>query len=266
MLGRAPKWRGSFMRPGPLVCFCAPPPHRLSGHLRAWIGRLITRPQAPKAGVGEHRQTDRNRRAETDGQKQTDRDWDALVDLTNMRVSVAAAGLPGRYAAALFDLALAAKALDATAADLANLKAALGESAEFRTFVGSPGISRADAGKAVAALARAMGLTDLSTRFLGVLAQNGRLGVLAGVIRQFDLMLSAHKGSTTAQVTAAHKLTAAQKKALEAKLKARTGRQMDVDVIVDPSILGGLVVRIGSEQIDSSIKTRLTRLGQQMKG
>jgi F-type H+-transporting ATPase subunit delta len=183
-----------------------------------------------------------------------------------MRVSVAAAGLPGRYAAALFDLALGAKALDQTAADLASLKAALGESADFRALVSSPGINRTDAGKAVAALAAKMGLSDLTARFLGVLAQNGRLGALVDVIRQYDLMLSAHKGSTTALVTAAHKLTATQKKALEAKLKARTGRKMDVDVTVDPSILGGLVVRIGSEQIDSSIRTRLTRLGQQMKG
>lgn len=183
-----------------------------------------------------------------------------------MRVSVAAAGLPGRYAAALFDLALGAKSLDTTAGDLGALKTALAESAEFRALVGSQGISRAEAGKAVAALAGAMGLSDLVTRFLGVLAQNGRLSALSDIIRQYDLMLSAHKGSTTARVTAAHKLTAAQKKALEAKLKARTGRTMDVDVTVDPAILGGLVVRIGSEQIDSSIRTRLTRLGQQMKG
>ncbi len=187
-----------------------------------------------------------------------------------MRVSVAAAGLPGRYAAALFDLAQegkqGTKALDATAADLASLKAALAESADLRLLTTSQGISRADAGKAIAALAGAMGLSDLVTRFLGVLAENGRLAALPAVIRQFETMLSAWKGTTTAQVTAAHKLTAAQKKALEAKLKARTGREMAVDVTVDPSILGGLVVRIGSEQIDSSIKTRLSRLGQQMKG
>lgn len=213
----------------------------------------VCSPARPRAGMGGH-------------EDKTDKDWDSLVDLTNMRVSVASAGLAGRYAAALFDLALGAKVLDATAADLAGLKEALGESAELRSLVGSQGISRADAGKAVAALAKAMGLSDLVTRFLGVLAQNGRLSALSDIIRQFDVMLSAHKGSVTAQVTAAHKLTATQKKALEAKLKARTGRQMDVDVTVDPSILGGLVVRIGSEQIDSSIKTRLTRLGQQMKG
>ncbi|TPE64013.1 F0F1 ATP synthase subunit delta [Sandaracinobacter neustonicus] len=183
-----------------------------------------------------------------------------------MRVSVAAAGLPGRYAAALFDLAQTGKALDATAKDLATLKAALAESADFRTLTTSPGVSREQAGKAVAALAASFGLSDLTTRFLGVLAENGRLALLGDVIRQYEVMLSAWKGSTTAQVTAAHKLTAAQKKALETKLKARTGRTIAVDVTVDPAILGGLIVRIGSEQIDSSIKTRLERLGQQMKG
>lgn len=198
------------------------------------------------------------------------RDKRLLVDLTNMRVSVAAAGLPGRYAAALFDLAqdgkAGATALDATAADLAGLKVALAESADFRSLVTSKGISRADAAKAIAAVAGQIDLSDLVTRFLGVLARNGRLSALPAIIRQFETMLSAWKGTTTAEVTAAHKLTATQKKALEAKLKARTGRAIEVDVAVDPSILGGLVVRIGSEQIDSSIKTRLMRLGQQMKG
>ncbi|MCG2841168.1 F0F1 ATP synthase subunit delta [Sandaracinobacter sp. RS1-74] len=183
-----------------------------------------------------------------------------------MRVSVAAAGLPGRYAAALFDLAETGKALDATAADLETLKGALAESADLRNLTTSPAISRGDAGKAAAALAASLGLSDLTTRFLGVLAQNGRLGALSGIISQFTVMLNAHKGTATAEVVSAHKLTAAQKKALEAKLKARTGQAVAVDVQVDPSLLGGLIVRIGSEQIDSSIKTRLERLGQHMKG
>jgi F-type H+-transporting ATPase subunit delta len=183
-----------------------------------------------------------------------------------MRMSVAEAGLPGRYASALFDLAQEAKALDATAADLAGLKSVLAESPEMRALVTSRGFSRAEAGKGIAAVAASMGLSELVTRFLGVLSHNGRLSALSDVIRQFETMLSAWNGTTTAQVTAAHKLTAAQTKALEAKLKARTGREIAVDVTVDPSILGGLVVRIGSEQIDSSIKTRLSRLGQQMKG
>ena len=183
-----------------------------------------------------------------------------------MRVSVAAAGLPGRYAAALFDLAEAGKALEATAADLATLKAAIAESADLRDLTTSPAISRGDAGKAVAALAAKLGLTELTTRFLGVLAQNGRLGALPRIIAQYTVMLNAHTGTATAEVTSAHKLTAAQTKALESKLKARTGQAVAVDVQVDPSLLGGLIVRIGSEQIDSSIKTRLQRLGQHMKG
>ena len=183
-----------------------------------------------------------------------------------MRVSVAAAGLPGRYAAALFDLAETGKALDTTAADLATLKSALGESADFRKLTTSPAISRGDAGKAVAALAASFGLSGLTTRFLGVLARNGRLAALSRIIDQFTVMLNAHKGTATAQVVSAHKLTAVQSKALEAKLKARTGQAVQMDVEIDPSLLGGLIVRIGSEQIDSSIKTRLERLGQHMKG
>jgi F-type H+-transporting ATPase subunit delta len=183
-----------------------------------------------------------------------------------MRVSVAAAGLPGRYAAALFDLAEADKALDAVAADLAALKTAWDEAPELSALATTPGLGRDAAGKAIGALAQAMGLSDLTARFLGVLAANGRLAELPAVIRQYELMLGAHKGSSTAQVVSAHNLSAKQVKALEAKLKARTGRKMAVDVTVDPSILGGLIVRIGSEQIDSSIKTRLERLGQHMKG
>ncbi len=189
-----------------------------------------------------------------------------MVDSTNMRVSVAAAGLPGRYAAALFDLAESSKALDATARDLAALKKALDESADLQALTTAQQVGRDTTGRAVAALAGAMGLSELTTKFLGVLAQNGRLSALSAIIRQYDAMLNAHKGTATAEVTSAHKLTAAQKKALEAKLKARTGRAMAVDVTVDPSILGGLIVRIGSEQIDTSIKTRLERLGQHMKG
>lgn len=188
------------------------------------------------------------------------------MDESQKRVSVAAAGLPGRYAAALFDLAETEKALDKVAADLGRLAAALEESADFRALIEAPQVRREAAGRAIAAIAAELGLGDLSARFLGVLAANGRLAALPAIIRAYNRMLAAWKGTDTALVTAAHKLTAAQKKALEAKLKARTGRQMAVEVTVDPAILGGLVVRIGSEQIDSSIRTRLERLAQHMKG
>ncbi len=188
------------------------------------------------------------------------------MDNSLKRVSVAAAGLPGRYAAALFDLAETRKSLEPVAADLATLGAALEVSADLRALIGAPQVRRDAAGRAVAALAAELGLGDLVTRFLGVLAANGRLAALPAIIRAYTRMLAAWKGTDTALVTTAHKLTAAQKKALETRLKARTGRQMALEVTVDPAILGGLVVRIGSEQIDSSIRTRLQRLAQHMKG
>ncbi len=183
-----------------------------------------------------------------------------------MRVSVASAGLPGRYAAALFDLAEPAGALETVAADLGRLKQAVTESPDLSSLLVAPQVSRADAGKAMAALGSKLKLGDLAQRFIGVLAQNRRLSELPDVISRYEALLAAHKGSAVAQVTAAQPLTAAQAKALQTKLKARTGRAMELDVTVDPSILGGLVVRIGSEQIDSSVRTRLERLGQQMKG
>lgn len=175
-------------------------------------------------------------------------------------------GLPGRYAAALFDLAVADKVLDDTAGALARLRSALGESADFRALVAAPQIARRDATAAIAALAGELKLPKLASDFLGVVASNGRLALLPGILAAFDRMLSAHKGSSTARITAAHPLSAAQQQALTAKLKARTGRTMDLDITVDPEILGGLIVRIGSEQIDGSVRTRLDRLGQQMKG
>lgn len=175
-------------------------------------------------------------------------------------------GLPGRYAAALFDLAAGDKALDQTAKALASVRTALAESDDLSALIRAPQLRRTDAATAIAAVAKAMKLPKLTADFLGVVAGNGRLAQLPEIIAAFDRMLSAHKGSSAAHVTAAHPLSAAQKKALSAKLKARTGRAMDLDIVVDPKILGGLIVRIGSEQIDTSVRTRLDRLGQQMKG
>lgn len=175
-------------------------------------------------------------------------------------------GLPGRYAAALFDLALEQKALDDTGGALATVKQALADVPDFAALVASRRVSRADAAQAVAAIGQQLKLPKLTADFLGVVAQNGRLAVLADIIAAFERMVARHKGVSVAHVTAAHALSADQQQALADKLKARTGRAMDLDIAVDPSILGGLIVRIGSEQIDSSVRTRLERLGQQMKG
>lgn len=177
-----------------------------------------------------------------------------------------ALGLSGRYATALFDLAVEAKALDAVAASLATLKDALAQSADLKTLMTSPMVTRSAAAAGVAGVAASLKLDSLTSNFLGVLAKNRRLAALPAIIRDFSALAAARRGEISAQVTAAHKLSAAQQKALAAKLKAGLGRDVALDITVDPAILGGLIVRVGSRMIDSSLKTRLGALGQALKG
>jgi len=177
-----------------------------------------------------------------------------------------ALGLSGRYATALFDLAIEGKALDAVTASLARLQEALAGSADLRTLTQSPMVGRGQAAAGIAGVAQSLGLDPLTGNFLGVLAKNRRLGTLPAIIRDFRALAANRKGEQTARVTAAHKLTAAQEKALAAKLKAGLGRDVALDITIDPSILGGLIVRVGSRMIDSSLKTRLETLGQALKG
>ena len=176
------------------------------------------------------------------------------------------ASLSGRYATALFELARDSKALPKVEASLATVQQALDESADFKALTTSPLIARGPAAKAVAATASALKLDATTTNFLGVLAQNRRLGQLPAIIRAFRQLAAAHRGETTAEVTSAHPLDAAQVDALKAQLRTRLGRDVNVDLSVDPSLLGGLVVKIGSQMIDSSIKTRLNSLAHAMKG
>ncbi|MBT2188476.1 F0F1 ATP synthase subunit delta [Sphingobium nicotianae] len=176
------------------------------------------------------------------------------------------ASLAGRYALALFELARDGKSLDSVAQSLATLKDALAQSADLKALTTSPLIARADAAKAVAAVADALKLDSLTTRTLGVLAQNRRLFQLPNVIRAFNTLLSAHKGETRAEVTSAFALTKTQQSALAKQLKARTGRDMALDLTVDPAVMGGLIVKMGSQMIDSSLRTRLNRLAQAMRG
>lgn len=176
------------------------------------------------------------------------------------------AGLAGRYASALFDLARDGKAIETVESSLAQLTAALAESADLKALVTSPLVSRTDAAKGVAAVAAAMKLDDLTARFLGVLADNRRLADLPAMIRAFGLLTAAHRGEVTAEVTTAHPLSADQLDALKQQLKARVGRDVAVATQVDPAILGGLVVKLGSQLIDASIRTRLNSLATAMKG
>jgi F-type H+-transporting ATPase subunit delta len=176
------------------------------------------------------------------------------------------ASLAGRYATALFELARDGRAIDTVEASLAKLRQALDESDDFRRLTTSPLISRADATKAVEATAGSLKLDATTAKFLGVLAENRRLGQLGAVIRAFRQLAAAHRGETNAEVTSAYPLSDDQVAALKQQLRARIGRDVAVDCSVDPSLLGGLVVRIGSQMIDSSIKTRLNSLAHAMKG
>ncbi len=176
------------------------------------------------------------------------------------------ASLSGRYATALFELARDANALPAVEASLATVSAALEQSADFRTLTTSPLISRTDSAKTIAATARKLQLDAITTNMLGVLAHNRRLNQIALITRAFGVLAADHRGETTAQVTSAHPLSVDQVDALKAQLKTRVGREVSIDLAVDPALLGGLVVRIGSQMIDSSIQTRLNSLAQAMKG
>jgi F-type H+-transporting ATPase subunit delta len=176
------------------------------------------------------------------------------------------ASLSGRYAVALFDLARDAQSLDTVADSLRALKAALAESPDFKALINSPVLSRDASGKTIAAVASAIGTDALTTKFLGVLAQNRRLSQLPAIIRAYETLLSNHKGEARAEVTSAHPLDSDQVAALARNLRARVGREVAIDAKVDPAILGGLVVKIGSQMIDSSIKTRLNSLAHAMKG
>lgn len=176
------------------------------------------------------------------------------------------ASLSGRYALALFELARDSKQLDSVAQSVSTLKAALAESEDLRNLTTSPVIGRDAAAKAIAAVGEALGLDRTTLNFLGVMAQGRRLMQLPAAIRAFETLLSQHRGETLAEVTSAYPLGKTQVTALQKSLKTRVGRDVAVDLKVDPAILGGLVVKIGSQMIDSSIRTRLNTLAQAMKG
>jgi F-type H+-transporting ATPase subunit delta len=177
------------------------------------------------------------------------------------------ASLAGRYATALFGLARDEQQIDAVSRSLDSLERALAESPEFAQLVSSPLIGRASAGKALAGLTGSLGLDPLTANFLGVLAKNGRLGELKAIIRMVRRLSAEHRGETTAEVTSAHPLNDKQVADLKAQLKKRAGgADVTIDAKVDPNILGGIVVRLGSQMIDASIRTKLYSLAQAMKG
>jgi F-type H+-transporting ATPase subunit delta len=183
----------------------------------------------------------------------------------NSTTIASVSGLTGRYATALFELARDGRVLDAVDTDLATFGAAVATSPELASVMTSPRLSRSDAGKVIQSVAGSLGLNALTTKFLGTLAGNRRLATFDGIRSAFATLMAAHRGESTAIVTSAHPLSADQLAALKAKLKAGLARDVAVQTKVDPTILGGLIVKIGSRLIDSSLKTKLDALASQMK-
>ena len=174
-------------------------------------------------------------------------------------------GVADRYARSLFDLALESNAVAAVEGDLGRFEALIEGSDDLKRLIYSPVFSADDQLKAIVAIADKAKITGLVGSFLRVVAMNRRLFVLPGMISAFRRIAAEHRGEAAAEVTSAHALTAAQEKDLKAALKSVAGKDVAISVTVDPSLLGGMVVKIGSRQIDTSLKTKLNSLKLALK-
>lgn len=175
------------------------------------------------------------------------------------------AGIAARYATAVFELAKDAKDLKTLEADVDALDGAMTASSDLRALVSSPIYTRTDQSNAVAALAAKMGLSTTVASTLGLMAAKRRLFVLPHLIAALRAMIADEKGEVTADVTAAEALTRAQADALAASLKKTIGKTVKLNIAVDESLIGGLVVKVGSKMIDTSIRARLASLQNAMK-
>jgi F-type H+-transporting ATPase subunit delta len=175
------------------------------------------------------------------------------------------AGIAARYATAVFELSRESKGLAALEKDIATLSDALAGSADLRDLIGSPVYSREDQGRAIAAVAGKLGLSTLVADTLALMASKRRLFVLPQMAAALREMIAEEKGEVTAEVTAAAALTKAQSDALSATLKKSVGKTVNLNVAVDETLIGGLVVKVGSKMIDTSIRSKLASLQNAMK-
>jgi F-type H+-transporting ATPase subunit delta len=174
-------------------------------------------------------------------------------------------GLAERYAAALFDLADERRMLDQIAEDLRQLRAMLQASGDFSRLIRSPIVTRADQAKAIGVLAERARLSSLVRDFLSVVARNRRLFAIPAIIEAFLQKLAMRRGEVNAQVTAAQPLNDAQLETLNEQLRRSIGSRVSVDLRVDPGLIGGMVVKVGSRMVDGSIRSKLQRLQLAMK-
>jgi F-type H+-transporting ATPase subunit delta len=175
-------------------------------------------------------------------------------------------GMAGRYATALFELALDGKTVDAVKADLDTFDAMLAESADLHRLVRSPVFGAEEQGRALSAVLEKAGIAGLAAKFLKLVASNRRLFAVRDMIKAFRTLVARWKGEVSADVTVAERLSDGHLEALKDALKSVTGgRAVDLDVRVDPAIIGGLVVKLGSRMVDSSLRTKLNAIKQAMK-
>lgn len=176
------------------------------------------------------------------------------------------ASMAGRYAAALFDLAKEERQLPRLEADLAAFQSMLDQSADLRRLVRSPVISAEDQARALDAILAKARLSDVTANFLRLIARKRRLFAVADMIRDFRALLARERGEVSADVASAHPLTPDQLAALKDALRVQIGKNVQVNTRVDPALLGGLIVKVGSKMIDSSLRTKLNNLKVAMKG
>jgi F-type H+-transporting ATPase subunit delta len=174
-------------------------------------------------------------------------------------------GVSGRYATALFELARDEKSIDAVKADLDRFDVMLADSADLKRLVRSPVFSSDTQVKALSAVLDRAGISGISGNFLKVLTDNRRLFAVDQVIRAFRALVAKFKGEATADVTVAEQLSDKNLDALKTALKSVTGKDVSLNVNVDPSIIGGLVVKLGSRMVDSSLRTKLNSIKHAMK-
>jgi F-type H+-transporting ATPase subunit delta len=174
-------------------------------------------------------------------------------------------GMAGRYAIALFELALEEKAVDATKADLDRFEALVTESPDLARLVRSPVFSADEQARALSAVLDAAGIGGLAAKFLKAVATNRRLFAVRAMLKDFRALVARHKGEVTAEVTLAETPSERQLAAIKDALGAVTGKDVQVEVKVDPAIIGGLVVKLGSRMVDTSLRSKLNSIKHAMK-
>jgi F-type H+-transporting ATPase subunit delta len=175
-------------------------------------------------------------------------------------------GVPGRYAGALLELARDANEVDRIGADLARFQSLLDESEELRRLVRSPVFSSEDQLAALEAICAQAGIGGLALNFIRLVTRNRRLFAISDMIKAYRALVAQARGEVAAEVTSAEPLAEARLNELKAAIKSAIGRDVDLSLKVDPAILGGLVVKVGSRMVDNSLRTKLQNLRIAMKG